>query len=123
MDMKKINDYTDYTIKIVLSESLSEETKKVVWMLRHEPHNPKSGANAVELLRQAAEVNLRFYFTEPAKDLKVGTVGLKLLVTGANTILKLISSIGHRLVKKLSHEQLGLIADFVEEHLLHHRTN
>lgn len=116
--MNSVNSHSDYTIKILLSDSLAEETKKVVWMLRNEPHNPQSGIKAVELLRDAAEVNLRFYFTDPAKQLNVGSVGIKLLVAGANTVLKLISTVGHRLVKKLSKEQLGHIADFVEEHLL-----
>ncbi|MCG8669315.1 MAG: hypothetical protein MI867_07855 [Pseudomonadales bacterium] len=118
--MEKMNVYSDYTIKILLSDLLAEETKKVVWMLRNEPDNPQSGIKAVELLREAAEVNLKFYFTEPAKELNVGSVGIKLLAAGANTVVKLISSVGHRLVKKLSHEQLGLVADFVEEHLLSH---
>lgn len=118
--MTKQDTHSDYTIKILLSDALSEETKKVVWMLRHEPDNPASGHRAVELLREATEVNLKFYFTDPAKELKVGAVGLKLLVAGANTVIKLISSVGHRLVKKLDHQQLGHIADFVEEHLLGH---
>jgi hypothetical protein len=116
--MTKINTHSDYTIKIMLSDSLTKETEKVVWMLRNEPDNPKSGQRAVELLREATEVNLKFYFTDPAKELKVGTVGLKLLVAGANTVIKLISSVGPRLVKKLDPKQLGHFADFVEEHLL-----
>jgi len=111
---------SDFKINILLSDALYDETQKVVWMLRHEPHNPQSGIKAVELLREATEVNLAFYFTEPAKRLKLGVVGVKLLVAGANTVLKLISSLGHRLVKKLSEEQLSLIADFVEAELLSH---
>jgi biotin carboxylase len=118
--MRKMNTFSDYTIKVVLSDSLAEETKKVVWMLRNEPSNPESGARAVELLREATAVNMRFYFTEPAQRLNVGAVSVKLLVAGTNTVIKLISSVGHRLIKKLSHQQLGHVADFVEEHLLAH---
>ena len=111
--MDKKGPYSDYTIKILLSESLAKETQRVVWLLRNEPHNPQSGIQAVDLLREAAEINLRFYFTDPAKALNAGSVSIKVLIAGVNTVIKLMSSIGYRFVNKLSVEQLGLIADFV----------
>ena len=118
MAIEKTNSHSDYTIKVVLSESLAEETRKVVRLLRNEPKNSETGKKAIHLLRQAAEVNLSFYFTEPAKQLNIGSIGIKLLNMGANTILKLISSVGHKIVHRLSEEQFSQIADFVEMHLL-----
>ncbi len=112
------NTYSGYIIKIVLSESLSDGTEDIVWRLRNEPNNPESGKKAADLLSKAFEENLHFYFIQPAKELKMGSIGMKILTSGINTISKLISSVAHRIVKKLSPDQLGYVADFVEEHLL-----
>ena len=112
------NDNTTDVIKILLSDSLAEKTEDVVWLLRNEPNNSESSSKAINLLRDAAEVNIHFYFTEPAKQINIGAFGVKLITMGVNTILKLISSVGHKIVKRLSAEQLGEIADFVEKHLL-----
>ena len=112
------NDNSNDVIKILLSESLAQKTEDVVWLLRNEPKNAESSTKAVNLLRDAAEVNIHFYFTEPAKQINIGAIGIKLITMGVNTILKLISSVGNKIVKRLSAEQLGEIADFVEQHLL-----
>ena len=114
------NNSSNDIVKIELSESLTKKTEDVVWLLRNEPDKAESSIKAINLLRDAAEVNIHFYFTEPAKQINIGTIGIKLITMGVNTILKLISSVGHKIVKRLSAEQLGQIADFVELHLLSH---
>lgn len=118
MSTEITNKNSNDIIKILLSNSLAKKTEEVVWLLRNEPEKSESSRKAIQLLLDAAEVNIHFYFTEPAKQIKIGSIGIKLINMGVNTILKLISSVGNKIVKRLSADQLGQIADFVELHLL-----
>jgi len=107
-----------YVVGIRLSEPLAQETREVVRLLREAPDEPATRNRAVELLWEAAEANLDFYFLIPAHQLKVGSWAIRLLNMGTRTVLRLITSVGHRIVARLSAAQLRYVADFVEEQLL-----
>ena len=108
----------NYKVTILLHDTLAAETQAVVWLLRNRPDQRSSVTRAVNLLHDAVQVNLDHYFIEPARQLKIGPLGLRMLQMGTNTILKVIPSIGHKLGPRLSAEQLHFIADFIEEQLL-----
>ena len=105
-------------IKIILSDSLTETVRQLVEQMRATPGCAEVRKQAIDLLHQAAETNLQFYFLTPATQLRLHSLGIKLLNMGVKTILKLILSVGHKVAGKLSNQQMLYVADFVEEQLL-----
>ncbi|MDX1497852.1 MAG: hypothetical protein R3352_09875 [Salinisphaeraceae bacterium] len=108
----------EQVIKIILSDSLTETVRQLVEQMRDTPGCMEVRKQAVHLLHEAAETNLQFYFLTPASQLRLHSLGIKLLNMGVKTILKLILSVGHKVAGKLSDQQMLYVADFVEEHLL-----
>lgn len=120
MHYSDLNDNNDHTIKVVMSPGLSAEAKQVVAALRERPDDPESSKRAVRLLQEAVDVNLQFFFIQPAKDLGIGSISMKILTVGVNTVVKVIPSVGNKLSSRLSTEQKAKIADFVEKNLVFH---
>lgn len=118
---KKLDVKKEYIAGIVLSEALTEEVRALVSEMRATPESEIVRLRSIALLHEAVETNLNFYLLIPARQLKLNSIGIKLLNMGARTVLKLINSVGHKLAGKLTAKQMLFVADFIEEQLLAQR--
>ena len=119
---KKLEVKKDYIAGVILSEALTEEVRALVSEMRESPESEEVRLRSVALLHEAVETNLNHYLLIPSRQLKLNSIGLRLLNMGAITVLKLINSVGHKLAGKLTAEQMLFVADFIEEQLLAQRS-
>lgn len=108
----------DYVGKVLLSEPLAEEVRELIRQIRENPESEDVRKRAIELTHEAVETNLNYYILIPARQLRLHSVGIKLLNLVVVTVLKLIPSVGHRVIGRLTPEQMEHVADLVEEQLL-----
>ena len=108
----------EYVAGIVLTKAMSDEVRELIAEMRYDPESEYVRKRAIELTHEAVETNLNFYLQIPARELGLHAVGIGLLNMVTATVLKLTTSVGNRLIHRLTPEQMNNVADFVEEQLL-----
>ena len=101
-----------------ISPELMDRAQAAVAAVRADPSKKQTVKELVKVILEMTDTGLDYYFVEPLRRARVGTMGMSTARLGIAAAGRGIPPIVRRVLTSLSEQQLLSIADFLDEILL-----